>query len=122
MPKRNNPKKRTERQKKLIFLILENFRNPEKTETMYSMMLKAGYSETSATEQATTLAGIKDDVSPIVNKLKDEREKAIKALSGKMKDAKYRDLVDAIDKFTKNAQLLSGKSTDNSAIIIKWEK
>ncbi len=42
-----------------------------------------------------------------------ERDRAIAAMPEKIKSARYRDLVDATDKFTKNHQLLTGQSTAN---------
>jgi len=35
---------------------------------------------------------------------------------------KVRDMVDAIDKLTKNAQLLAGKDTGKEAISFQWEE
>ena len=98
----------TQRQKKLIKLISENLGNKGKTKTMYKMFLEAGFSETSAKQQSNILSGIKDKVAPIVDRLEKERDNALNQLSKKINKAKYRDLVDAIDKLTKNIQLLSG--------------
>ena len=52
------------------------------------------------------------EIKPVVDRLIIERDRAIKALKGKISRAKYRDLTDAIDKLTKNIQLLGGKPTD----------
>ena len=59
---------------------------------------------------------IEKNKKPILEQLFEERNRAIKALKGKISKAKYRDLTDAIDKLTKNIQLLSGKPTENLGI------
>lgn len=58
-------------------------------------------------------------IQPFVQKLIEERERAIDAMRGKISKAKYRDLTDAIDKLTKNVQLLTGGATSNLAIGVK---
>ena len=62
------------------------------------------------------------EIKPIVDRLIIERDRAIKALKGKISKAKYRDLTDAIDKLTKNIQLLSGGKTGREEMTIKWDK
>ncbi len=59
---------------------------------------------------------IEKNKKPILDRLIIERDRAMKALRGKISKAKYRDLTDAIDKLTKNIQLLSGKPTENLGI------
>ena len=49
----------------------------------------------------------------IIEKLKVAREMAIDEMEKKIGKASYRDVVDSVDKTTKNIQLLSGKSTEN---------
>lgn len=81
------------------------------------LAIKRGYSPTTAdkgivqktkTYQAT--------IKPFIEQLEVERQRAIDQLAGKIDEAKYRDLVDAIDKITKNHQLLTGGSTANVAV------
>ena len=56
-------------------------------------------------------------INPVVNAWIKERNRITKALSKKDLDAvSYRDGMDAIDKLTKNIQLLTGGSTENVAI------
>lgn len=64
----------------------------------------------------------KTAIKPILKRLIAERDKAVKAMDGKRKSAKYRDLIDATDKLTKNIQLLSGGKTENNELTIKWDK
>ena len=113
--RRDTPKK-----KKLIRLISENLGIEGFTKTMYSMMIEAGYSETSAKQQSAILAGIKEELEPITNELETIRNKAINRLKqSKLTDkAGYKDLIDGIDKLTKNIQLIKGKSTENIAGVL----
>lgn len=76
------------------------------------IMAKFGYSKNSIrASKATLTKTYKETMRPVVEQLERERERAIKAMAGKINKAKYRDLVDAIDKFTKNIELLSGRDT-----------
>ena len=117
--KKVKPKKgsNTQRQQKLIKLISENLGNKNATLSMYDMMLKAGFTESSAKQQSNILAGIKDKVVPIVDAMEKERKRAMTRLSKKISDAKYRDLIDGIDKLTKNIQLLSGHATERTDVV-----
>jgi len=107
----------TEKQKKLIKIISENINSRGFTKTMKDMMLEAGYSESMAKRQVATRESIKEETEPIVEALIAERDAAIEAMKSKRGKAKYRDLADAIDKLTKNIQLLGGKPTENLEII-----
>lgn len=87
---------------------------------MYEMMLEAGYSESTAKQQTLILGGLSDELNPIVRKLEERREKAIQRLDKTIAKAKYRDLIDGIDKLTKNIQLLSGGKTSNESVTFTW--
>lgn len=112
----------TTRQQKLIKLLLENLGNPKGGKSMYDMMLEAGYEETTAHEQSGTLAGIREELKPFVQKLMDHREKVIERMQATLPKAQYHNLVESLDKLTKNIQLLSGGKTGNEEIKITWEK
>lgn len=58
-------------------------------------------------------------IIPVVASLEIERRRAIEMLPKRIKKAKYRDLVDGIDKFTKNLQLLTGGATSNIALSVR---
>jgi hypothetical protein len=59
---------------------------------------------------------------PFVEQLREERQRVIDSMKLKdLKDVKYKDHVDAIDKTTKNIQLLSGEDTDKSNVTLTWE-
>ena len=96
------------KQKKAVKAIIENHGNVSKG------MLEAGYTPATAKnpKNLTSSIGFKEEIAPVLLALKKERDAAIKAMVGKRGRAKYRDLTDAIDKLTKNMQLLSGKPTD----------
>ena len=84
----------------------------------------AGYSKkTSQTpKRVTETKTFKAEISPVVEAMIRERDRAIKAMAKKINKAKYRDTTDAVDKLTKNIQLLSGKETEKSNITFEWEK
>ena len=55
---------------------------------------------------------IEEGKKPLLERLIIERDRALQAMKGKISKAKYRDLVDSVDKITKNVQLLSGGDTE----------
>ena len=112
----------TQHQKKLIRLISDNLSKDGPAKTLEQLMLDAGYAKSTARQQAMIMAGIRDDLQPIVQRLDEERQRAINLLPKKIQKAKYRDLIDGIDKLTKNAQLLSGGKTANDNHTFKWEQ
>lgn len=61
----------------------------------------------------------KAEIAPLVQRLEEERDAIVKALKSKRGKAKYRDLIDGLDKITKNLQLLTGGATSNIAIGVK---
>jgi len=65
--------------------------------------------------------GVKEETKPIIEQLEEERKRAIKLLKTKISKAQYHQLVDAIDKLTKNIQLLSGGATERVEGFT-WEK
>jgi hypothetical protein len=107
----------TGKQKKLLKLISENI-GLEKPKTLYEMFLEAGYEKSTAHQQTGILAGIRDKVEPIVQAMVDHREKVMVQLAKKLPKAKYHNLIEALDKLTKNIQLLSGNPTDRTNNVI----
>jgi len=84
---------------------------------------KHGYSKKSAKSMKVKETQTwKDEMEPFIKGLKTERESALKDMKTKRKNAKYRDLTDAIDKLTKNIQLLSDKPTEKSKIELDDEQ
>jgi len=108
----------TQKQRKLVKQILENIGKRGFTKTVEQMMLNSGYSVKMARAQKGIIDSptIQAELSPIVQGMLKERNAVIKAMGEKRNEAKYRDLTDALDKLTKNIQLLSGKETQRLEI------
>lgn len=114
----------TPQQKKLIKLVLENMGKKKTKKTLGQLLLDAGYSKSISDNpylifgSATVQEGLED----VVDDLKKQRIKAIARMNATVNKAKYRDAVDALDKITKNIQLLSGGKTEDSHMTVSWEK
>ena len=82
---------------------------------------KQGYSPWIAKhpDKVTKTKSYQDAVAPLLDQIEKERQRAISMLPKAIGKAKYRDLIDGIDKLTKNHQLLSGKATSNVAVGYK---
>jgi phage terminase small subunit len=104
----------TDKQRKLVRLLSENL-GLAKPKTMLEMMIEAGYSDETARQQSSVLAGIR---VPIVNEMQRHPDEVIKRMRMQISKAKYRDLTDAIDKLTKNIQLLRGEATERPNNVI----
>lgn len=104
----------TPKQTKLIKLLLENLGSKGKTKTLGELVLEAGYEKSMAKNPYQILESetIKEGMSDMVNELEKQRVKALKRLNETVDKASYRDAIDAIDKLTKNIQLLGGKPTE----------
>lgn len=95
--------------------VLENVRKGKRP-NLGKIIKSKGYAETTSTvpTQVTNTKSYQDVIRPFVEQLEQERQRAIRALSNKnLDEERYKDLVDAIDKLTKNHQLLSGGATEN---------
>lgn len=62
-----------------------------------------------------------EELKPIVDQMKAEREEVMKQAQQVRSGAKYRDLMDAMDKLTKNIQLLSGEDTEKATMTLTWD-
>lgn len=87
-------------------------------------IIKKRYSESTSKspQRVTETKSYQEVLKPIVDQMKLERQRAIDAMKSRIDKAKYRDLSDAIDKLTKNIELLSGGDTEKSKITISWKK
>lgn len=101
----------TGKQKKLIDIMTRNIGN-ENPQSMYDMMLEAGYAPNTAKQQSGILGGLEGRIDPIVEKMVKLREKAMDRAAQTVSKAKYKDAVKSVDYLTKNIQLLSGKETE----------
>jgi len=94
-----------------------------KGSTLASAQRKAGYAQaTIRSAKIQKTKKFKKAVLPIVQKLEDERNAIIERLKKTRNKAKYRDLMDGLDKTTKNIQLLTGGKTEDSHMTVSWEK
>lgn len=83
-----------------------------------------GYSRATANNPKliTETKSYQDIVNPFLDKMSKERDRIIVAMSRKkLSKEQYRNLVDGLDKLTKNIQLLGGKPTENNKLEITWE-
>jgi hypothetical protein len=112
----------TLKQTKLIELLKENMSDTDSTLTLGELLLKAGYTEATAKNAYLIFESkaIKQATGDISNMLDNKRKMAITQITEKkLKDAPARELAYVVDTFTKNIQLLNGKSTDNVGINIQ---
>lgn len=79
-----------------------------------------GYSDSVAERpsKVTDTKSYKEVIDPVIQAMIEERDAAIRAMKSKRSKAKYRDLTDAIDKLTKNIELLSGRDTSRIGGLI----
>jgi hypothetical protein len=103
------------KKEKLLRLIKENYLKLGITKTKTQLLLEAGYSPSVANQQSVVFDYIKEDIDPLIKKLEKERNAVLERMKKTRIQAKYRDLVMALDVVTKNHQLLSGKPTENLA-------
>lgn len=102
--------------------VMENLGKGKKV-SVSAIARKRGYSPASAKNPKliTGTKTFKDEVAPMVEAMRKEREAIMKRLPKVRAKAKYRDLVDGVDKLTKNIQLLKGKETGKESVTFKWE-
>lgn len=107
----------TPKQEKLISLLLENLGTGKNTKTLGEMLLEAGYSKSQAKNpfQILETKAVKEGLSGVVTDLEQLRENALKELKTRnLKKEAMRDVVKAVDIYTKNHQLLTGGDTERS--------
>lgn len=83
---------------------------------------KNGYSpKTSLTPKLVTeTKSFQETVEPIVNQMIKERQRLMKAIASKsLNKVAYKDSVNSLDTLTKNIQLLSGRATDRTTLILE---
>jgi hypothetical protein len=91
----------------------------DKKSSVIKIAPKYGYSKTTAgSGQIQKTKSYKEVMFPVVQALERERNRIINELANKdLSKERYHDLIDGLDKITKNVQLLSGKSTENINVI-----
>jgi len=111
----------TPKQEKLIKLLIENYGTTKSTKSLGSMLLDAGYSEASAHNPKIILEGkeVQDGISSVVDDLNMLRQTFLDELKARdVSEERFPDVVKAIDTFTKNSQLLSGKETERTEVTV----
>ena len=84
---------------------------------------KFGYSKTTAgSGQIQKTKTYQREIKPLLKRLEEERDKIIERLKKTRNKAKYRDLIDGLDKITKNHQLLSGRATSRDVLELEDDK
>lgn len=103
--------------------VSENLRKGKRV-VMGKIMLKHGYSKTTSRKpkHVTKTKSFQKEMEPILRQIEKERQAILKRLPKVRAKAKYRDLIDGLDKTTKNIQLLQGKDTSKEAVVFTWEK
>lgn len=103
--------------------VLENIRKGIKP-NLGKIIKSKGYSEATSTVPSlvTETKSYREVINPVVEAMERERDRIIVALSKKnLSKEKYRDMIDGLDKLTKNVQLLSGGRTSNESIKITFD-
>lgn len=80
---------------------------------------ETGYSNATAKnpQKITRTKSYQDEMEPVVNKMIKQREKILDQIAQvDLTDERFKDLVDSVDKLTKNIQLLSGGETERSSV------
>jgi len=105
-----------ERQKKVAIELIKNIKNNPVVNAS-ELLETVGYTRNTARHKQKTIIqskGVQNELRPVLKKLIEKRELVIKALTGeKIEAEKAKDLVDMLDKLTKNIELLSGRPTEN---------
>lgn len=107
-------KEPTLRQKAVMVMVANGGKSKAK------ILRKAGFSEAVARNPKKVFDSppVKEAVDTVIADLEEERRQIIEALKGKRHKAGYRDLIDGLDKVTKNIELLSGRPTDRSGFSL----
>lgn len=115
----------TPKQQKLIKLLITNLGKSGETKTLKELLLEAGYSEAQAKNPYQILESetIKKAVKPVADDLDKLRQNALNELKARdLSEEQYRDIVKAVDLFTKNHQLLTGEETERQGVSINVVK
>lgn len=105
-----------QKQQNLVEVMLLNTM-AKKPKTNKQMANEVGYATSSPLKHPAVL----EQMKPVLEQMKDLRQRALTAIQKKNLDAvDYKELIDSTDKLTKNIQLLSGEATDNSKMVFTW--
>jgi hypothetical protein len=97
--------------------VLRNIGNNRRPQITKIAIAKGYTPETARTGIPQRTKSYKAVMSLAVSKMEEERNRILDAMSARnLTKVQYNHLVDAMDKTTKNIQLLSGRSTENIAV------
>lgn len=105
----------TQRQQKLIKLIVENLGAQGNTKSMQKLMLSAGYSEAQSKNPYQILESetMQEELSGFLDQIDKKRKLAVKHITEvKLKKSSARDLSSINETLTKTHQLLKGEPTE----------
>ena len=104
--------------KEVAYEVLETVRKGKRP-ILGKIIRKKGYALTTSTvpSQVTNTKSYQGVIKPLVLQLEEERQAIMARLPKVRSKAKYRDLMDGLDKVTKTHQLLTGGSTENVAVL-----
>ena len=111
----------SENAKRVARKVVEKVRKNERI-NLGDIIEEAGYAASTALSptKVTNTESYQSELSPFVQKMLRERDRIIAHLETKDLDAvQYQQLTSALDTFTKNIQLLSGKETERAGIVIQ---
>lgn len=105
----------TERQKKVAQKLSENVR-VDKPKNQGEILKESGFSESTSEKPYRVIQskGVQEELDPVVEMMRTERNAALELANEKRGSAAYRDLIAAADKLTKNIELLSGNPTERT--------
>lgn len=111
----------TIREKKAAELILENL--PKDKPDSPSTIAKTAGTTTETMRNMFTKEETKTVFKPVVKRLEELRDNAIIAVGDKdLRTVEYQELMNGIDKLTRNIQLLSGQDTDRTNFSFTWKQ
>lgn len=114
---------KTHRQVKVVEKTIETLNN-NKPLNKAKILENVGYSKniTKTPSQVYNTQYVKNELSKVINKLKENRDEAIGMLSKKIKKAQYNHIITGVDVLTKNIELLSGNATEREAMVLDEEQ
>jgi len=104
----------TEKQKKVAQELIKNLQS-DKPLNRSKLLEKVGYARSTARHKTPYIIeskAVQDLVRPVIERMEIERNRALEILPKKIGRASYGDAIQAVDKLTKNIQLLSGGDTE----------
>lgn len=103
--------------------VLSKVRKGQKV-VLGEIIRKQGYSQTvsESPTKVTRTESYQEEIKPVVQRMKELRDRTIKAIAGKeLDDERLVDLNNLMKNLNHDIQLLSGEDTEKNNITISWE-